>query len=79
MLPRQDLAEGAPYRLPDHGRVEVALIDDAAGVVYCEALDTGTQPAPMYKVSIDDFRARADPLPVTVAVPTTDVATDTHL
>lgn len=78
MLDRQDLAEGAPYELPDHGRVRVTFVDEADGLVYYERIATDGPRTPMHKAPIDDFRRRAEPLPVIVSVPTTDITCDTN-
>lgn len=73
MLRRQDVVEGAPYRLPDRGRVRVVWIDggDSETLAY-ECLDdtlSGTALRPMGTMPVAAFRHRAEPLPVTVGLP----------
>ena len=77
-LPRQDIAEGAPYDHPDHGRVVVVLIDD--GVVYYEQ-PRSTKPLdnPMYKTPLDRFRHIVTPAPQTVTLPDATATADTSL
>jgi len=78
LLPRQDIAEGAPYDHPDHGRVVIVLVDD--GTVYYESLaDRPTQTPLMHDHPLDTFRRIVDPLPQQLDLPGATAAADTSL
>jgi len=77
-LSRQDIAEGAPYDDPDHGRVVVALVDDDT-VYYEQPPDRPTQTALMHNQPLDTFRRIVDPLPQTLNLPGATATTDTSL
>lgn len=82
MLSQQDLSEGAPYEHPDHGRVRVVLIDEAAHTVAFESVDQrlpNTHFRPMATDDIDHFRRDAEPLPITLDLPAGEASADTNL
>jgi hypothetical protein len=78
-LPIQDLAEGAPYELPEYGRVEIELIDENHDLVFFRRLDTLQPMIDMVKISMEGFREDADPLPIAIEVPTSDHTSETNL
>lgn len=81
-LSRKDVAEGAPYDHPDHGRVVVTLVDDDSGVVYHEQPDqrlTNSQFTEMHSDNLDTFRRIAEPLPQTLDVPDAMADADTNM